>query len=134
MLQLLADVQKRTGPARLPALTRWYATLLAPAIDGYRNRPYRKRLADEIARLVERGELGLLGVLFDNPEAIRADERGFAVARAQYQQAGHRISWLEQGGLSGPDNVQRVSRQAASIVSAVLSGLMLVVLTVFYAL
>ncbi|MDH3595013.1 MAG: hypothetical protein OEM93_09210 [Rhodospirillales bacterium] len=133
MLQLLADVQQRTGPARLPALTRWYANLLAPAIDGYRNRPYRKRLADEIARLVEQGELGLLSVLFDNPAAVRADEQGFAVARAQYRQAANRISWLEQGGLSGPDNVLRASRQAASMVSAVLAGLMLVVLTVFYA-
>jgi hypothetical protein len=83
--------------------------------------------------LVEQGELGLLSVLFDNPAAIRADEQGFAVARAQYRQAANRTSWLEQGGLSGPDNVLRVSRQAASVVSAVLSGLMLVVLTIFYA-
>jgi hypothetical protein len=133
MLQLLAAVQQRAGPARLPALTRWYASLLAPAVDGYRNRPYRKRLADEIARLVEQGELGLLSVLFDNPAAVRADEQGFAAARAQYRQAANRISWLEQGGLSGPDNVLRVSRQAASMASAVLSGLLLVVLTVFYA-
>jgi hypothetical protein len=132
MLQILADIQQRTGPSRLPALSRWFASLLAPAIDEYRNRPYRKQLVEEVARVVEEGDLSELSILFDNPAARKADEQGFTLAQARHRQTANQITWLEQGGLSGPDNVLRVSRQAASVLSAVLSGVLLVVLTLFY--
>ncbi len=132
MLQILAEVQRRTGPARLPALARWFASLLGPSVESYHHRPYRKQLSEELERLVERGVLSEMSSLFDSGSARLGDEQGFAAARAQYKQVASYVSWLEQDGLTSQANVMRASRQAASVVSALLSGFMLVALTLLY--
>jgi hypothetical protein len=68
-----------------------------------------------------------LCALYDTEATRQADLQGFEYARFEHSQAEHEIAWLEQGGLTGPANVLRGSRQAAAVVSAVASGLMLVV-------
>jgi hypothetical protein len=134
MLHVLADVQQRFGPARLPALARWFAGLLAPIIETYHSRPYRKQLSGQLESLLKGGALLPLCALFDNSGARLADEQAFAAARLRYRQIAAQIAWLQQGGLSGRDNVLRVSRHAAGIISATLAGLMLVAMTLFYVL
>ena len=134
MLHVLADVQQRFGPARLPALTRWFAGLLAPVIETYHSRPYRKQLSGRLESVIESGALVPLCALFDDAGARLADEQAFAAARLRYRQSAAQIAWLQQGGLSGQQNVQRVSRHAAGMISAALSGLMLVAMTLFYVL
>lgn len=134
MLRLLAEIQRRTGPAKLPALGRWFADLLAPAVETFHNRPYRNQLGEAVERLVSRGVLSELSTVLDNDSNREADQRGFAAARAHYQHAAHQMSWLEQGGLAGRENVMRVSRQAASTVSIVVSGITLVAMALLYAL
>ncbi len=134
MLRLLAEVQRRTGPAQLPALGRWFADLLAPAVETFHNRPYRNQLGQEVERLVSRGVLSELSYVLDNESNREADQRGFAAARAHYQHAARQMSWLENGGLTGRENVMRVSRQAASTVSIVVSGIALVAMALLYAL
>lgn len=133
MLSLLAEVQRRTGPAQLPALARWFADLLAPSIETFHNRPYRAQLAKEVERLVGRGILGELSYVLDNEANRQADQQGFANAKAHYRQAARQTSWLEQGGLTGRANVTRMSRQAASTFSVVASGAMLMVMALLYA-
>ena len=49
-------------------------------------------------------------------------------AAIQHSQAESEIVWLQQGGLTNPANVMRSSRQAATAVATVASGLVLVVL------
>jgi len=134
MLRLLAEVQRRTGPAQLPALGRWFAELLAPAVETFHNRPYRNQLGQEVERLVSRGVLSDLSYVLDNESNREADQRGFAAARAHHQYAARQIAWLEQGGLTGRENVMRVSRQVASTVSVVVSGFALVAMALLYAL
>lgn len=132
MLHVLADVQQRFGPARLPALARWFAGLLAPIIETYHSRPYRKQLSRQLESLGQGGALVPLCALLDNPAARLADEQAFAAARLRYRQCAAQIAWLEQGGLSGREHVLRISRQAAGMISATLAGLMLVAMTLFY--
>ncbi len=134
MLHVLADVQQRFGPARLPALARWFAGLLAPIIETYHSRPYRKQLSRQLESLVEGGALGSLCTLFDNAGARLADEQAFAAARLRYRQSAAEIAWLEQGGLSSEENVLRVGRHTAGMISATLAGLMLVAMALFYVL
>lgn len=133
MLRLLAEVQRRTGPAQLPALGRWFADLLAPAVETFHNRPYRNQLGQAVERLVSRGVLSELSYVLDNEANREADQRGFAAARAHYQHAARQMSWLKQGGLTGRQNVMRVSRQVASTVSVAVSGIGLVVMALLYA-
>ncbi len=134
MLHVLADVQQRFGPARLPALARWFAGLLAPIIETYHSRPYRKQLTARLESLVQAGALVPLCALFDDAGSRLADEQAFAAARLRYRQNAAQVAWLQQGGLSGRENVLRVSRYAAGMISATLAGLMLVAMTLFYVL
>ena len=86
----------------------------------------------QIRALLQGGALVPLCALFDNAGARLADEQAFAAARLRYRQSAAQIAWLEQGGLSGKENVLRVSRHAAGMISASLAGLMLVAMTLFY--
>lgn len=72
--------------------------------------------------------------MLDNESNREADQRGFAAARAHHQYAARQVAWLEQGGLTGRENVMRVSRQVASTVSVVVSGFALVAMALLYAL
>jgi hypothetical protein len=134
MLHLLADLQHRFGPTRLPALARWFAGLLGPIVECYHHRPFRKQLSERLPAVVQGGVLGELCVLFDNPAARLTDGQAFAAARLEYRQAVAQIAWLQQGGLSSRENVLRVSQHAAGMISAALAGLMLVAMTLFYVL
>lgn len=132
MLRLLATVQHMTEAPPLPALTRWFVRLLSPVIEGFHNRPYRQELALEIQNVAQKGDLTQLLALIDNAEEKEADEKGYAEARTLYAKAEREIKWLEAGGLTHPKQVVRGSGQAAVLLSAILSGMTLVILTLLY--
>ncbi len=132
MLQLLAAVQLAMGPTALPGIGRWYAQQLAPSIESFHNRDYRKEAAEEAERLAATGDLAALAALFDNERLRQADQQGFEIARVEHRRIAEHIAWLERGGIKGSANVTRVSRQAASILSALLSGAMLIAMTLLY--
>ena len=126
--RLLSEVQRVTGPVQLPGLASWLAGRLAPMIETFHYRPYRKKIGADTERAVARGVIAELCALYDSEATRQADQQGFEYARFEHSQAEQEIAWLEQGGLTGQVNVLRGSRQAAAVVSAVASGLMLVVL------
>lgn len=132
MLRFLADVQRQTRGPALPALASWFAALLAPIVETFHNRPYRRELAAASERAAERGSLGELYLLYAKGDSRLADDQGFQRAVAAYRGAARETAWLEAGGLTGPGNVGRVSRQVASAVSAVASALALVGLTIYH--
>ncbi len=134
MLRLLAEAQRLTKPQALPGLASWFAALLAPVVETFHNRPYRRDLAAASERAAERGSLAELYLLFANDRSRAADDQGYRRALATHRNASREIAWLEAGGLTGPANVGRVSRQVASAVSAVLSALALVGLSVYHVL
>ena len=101
-------------------------------IETFHNRPYRRELAVASERAAERGFLAEVYLLFDNQSSRGADERGYERAVEAYRGSIREAAWLEAGGLTGPANVGRVSRQVASSVSAVASALTLVGLTIFH--
>lgn len=130
--RLLAEVQRRTGPSQLPALTGWLGERLRPVVDTFHHRPYRDELGADLGRVVARGVVGELCALLDNESVRRADEQGFHQACLEFGAATTEIAWLEQGGLTGPQNVRRGSREVASIISSVSAGLLLVVITLIH--
>ena len=85
-------------------------------------------------RQAAQGDLIELAGLIDNQAARDQDAAGFKWASAQLQQITQEITWFEAGGLTNPTHVMRGSQQAATVVSAVLSGLGLVGLALAYAL
>ncbi len=132
MLRLLATVQHLTEAPPLPALARWLVRLLSPVIESFHNRPYRQDLALEIQNAAQKGDLTQLLALIDNTTEKQADEQGYAEARTLYAKAEREIKWLEAGGLTNAKQIARGSGQAAVLLSAILSGMTLVILTLLY--
>lgn len=133
VLRLLAEVQRKTGPGpRYPALGRWLAGLVKPVVETYHNRAYRAKLAAEIEKASDKGDLLELLFLADSIEARDQDTRGFQEARREHAALVRGIKWLEGGGLTSETHVRAKGQHAATIVSAVFSGLMIVGLTLIY--
>jgi len=128
-LNLLAQAQREAGQRRLPALAAWLVKGLGPAIEAFHNRVYRSELAKAVADLAGDGDLQKLANLADDGNVRGQDAAGFAQAQAQFQQTVREIQWLQAGGMTNRVNVLRGSQQLATVVSATLSGLALIVLT-----
>jgi hypothetical protein len=129
---LLAQLQRRHGPERLPALTEWMARHLTPLAEALHNRETREQLDKRIARAAKNGSLYELRQAVADREMHREDARGFAAAQKQYAKNAREIAWLEDGGLTSKKHVAWASRNVSTALSAVCAGLVVVVMTVVY--
>ena len=133
ILNLLAEVQRNSGTKqKFPALCQWLARSVQPIVDSYHNRAYRQRLAEEIGHASGKGDILELLFLLDSLEARNQDTEGFDRAKKEY--AGHArvIAWLRGGGLTSAENVQFRSQQAATLISATVSAIAIVTLSLIY--
>ena len=133
ILQFLGEVHRRTDPeARYPALSLWLSGLLKPVVNTYHNRAKRAALAAEVERVGANGNLDELLSLVDDPEAQSADAQGFHAATVEFADLTRGLAWLEAGGLTSDSHVRNKSQQAATFVSATLSGLIIVAVALIY--
>jgi hypothetical protein len=132
-LALLADIQRRYGPAQLPALCEWTARGLAPLTDSLHNRQVREKVKRRIERAVKSGSLAELRAAAANNELRQHDQRAFKQAKAQYGQLARDIAWLEEGGLTSQPSVIRATRSLATSTSAIGSGLIALLVALFHA-
>ena len=129
---LLADLQRRYGPNQLPALCEWTARRLAPLTDSLHNRQVREKVKRRIERAVKSGSLAELRAACASAELRQRDRQAFKHAKAKYAQLARDIAWLEEGGLTSPENVARSTRSVATAVSAIASGLIVILVTIVY--
>ena len=126
VLKLLAEVQKLTGPASLPNLTRAMALLLEPVIQGFHNRPYREELIAEVEATAAKGSLSQLAKVLDDPKAQRGDELGFQQAQVLHREFTREIDLLEAGTLTDPVHVRRTASQVTAVLSTLAAVLVFV--------
>ncbi|MCE2510207.1 MAG: hypothetical protein J4G10_04440 [Alphaproteobacteria bacterium] len=84
ILGLLASLQDRYGPAKLPGLASWLHRLLPPVIESYHNQAFRKQMEQQVEGVIGKGSLVALYNLIGNPARRRADRRAYALARNRY--------------------------------------------------
>jgi len=132
LLHLLARLQKKFGPKKLPALTTWAGRFASDIVAGYNNRKTREKADQRVQRAVDNASLIELVNAADDPELRKRDAAGFQAAQQEYEQIKQEIAWLEDGGLTSDANVARATRNVATAVSALVSGLGLVMMTVLF--
>lgn len=132
LLHLLARLQKKFGPRKLPALTTWAGRFASDIVAGYNNRKTREKADQRVQRAVDNASLIELVNAADDPELRKRDAAGFQAAQQEYEQIKQEIAWLEDGGLTSDGNVARATRNVATAVSALVSGLGLVMMTVLF--
>lgn len=130
MLNLLAVLQWRLGPERLPALTSWVGGLLGPVIASYHSRERRQVLEKNIPRLVRQGSLLELYRFVDDPEERRKDADGFAWGQADWAAAEQEARELEAGKDEREIAAVRTGQQAAALTSVIIALLTLTILTI----
>ena len=135
VLHLLAEVQKASKSNRkYPALCKYIAASVQPIIESYHNRGYRQRLAQEVEAASGKGSMPEILFLLDSDDARNQDIKGFESAVREY--AGHTraVDWLQRGGLTAVGNVRFRSQQAATLISASISAIMIVTFSLIYVL
>ena len=132
ILRVLATVQVRCGVGGHRALGRWVLRCLSPAITEYHHRPYRQKLAERLQQYAEQGALGHMLAMLDHQEARKRDEQGFKRARIIYDHTVREVEWLRGGGLTSQETITKGSHQAALLLSSVISGCVLLALTLVY--
>ena len=106
--------------------------LVRPTIDTYHNQAYRQRLASELDRASNGGDLMEILFLADSLDARTQDTDGFEKARKNYSDCVQGITWLENGGLTSTAYVLAKCQHASTIVSAIISGVAIIGLTLIY--
>lgn len=129
VVRLLAEVQQSAGPAKLPYLAGWCATLLKPMVDKFRNRSRREQMAKSLQELAAKGDIMALINMVDNPQRQAADEDGFRRAKVEFASLVEQMNWLRNGGLTKPAVVKANAREASSIVSSVIAAVTVLLIT-----
>jgi hypothetical protein len=133
VLHLLVEVQRAGDSKRkYPALCKSIASSVQPIIESYHNRAYRERLAQEIETASGKGSIPEILFLLDSLDARNQDTKGFERAKQEYVGHGRTIDWLQSGGLTSAQNVQFRSQQAATLISATVSAMTIVALSLIY--
>lgn len=131
MISVLADVQDRYGPARLPNLCSWMVSLMDPVFKRFKNRETREKMKAEVNQAARDGVLEALVRIVDNVEAIRADDKGFLSAMRQYENLTRQIEQLKSGAYVRSDAADHAGKQVAAIVTSVIAGLTLIGTIIF---
>ena len=133
VLKLYAEVQRLSARSqKFPALTAWLAAKMTPVIESFHNRQVSERIRKRVDRVGAQGDPMALLEILDNLDEIQADKIGFAKAKREYGALENSIAWLSDGGMASPEYLAPRRSQAATFVSAVLSGLTVVAMTILY--
>ncbi len=126
IISILAETQRRFGPASLPELSAWLAELAEPALERFHSRPRREKLKAELAKAARGGDLSQLVKLIDDAESVRKDEMGFAQARREYDRTVRDIERARREVDNRQDVAETLGRQVAAVTSSVIATLALV--------
>ncbi len=128
MLSLLAFLQWKLRVPSLFGLSSWVGGLLGPAIGTYHSRTTRREIEKEIPRLVRKGSLPELFDLIDNAENRRIDAQGYETACAEYADAEVEIRDIEGSGMELQTKAENTAKQAAAVLSIIISMIVISIL------
>lgn len=134
MLNILADVQVRTGTEPLPHLARWMVALLEPAFRRFHSRPHQEEVRKQADIAGNGGRLAELMKVVDDPDAVRRDRTAFEAAQLAYREADSEIIKLRQAMNDREGIIEGPGRQMAAVVTSVVSAFLVAGIILFYAL
>ncbi|MCH8092693.1 MAG: hypothetical protein IIC57_10135 [Proteobacteria bacterium] len=97
LLNVLALLQWRLGPAELPGLANWIGEYLTPVVASFYNRAERLRLEKELPRFIAKGDLSELFNFLSDSGRRERDQMGFVQASEAYAMAEAEIVQLKSG-------------------------------------
>lgn len=126
-VRMFAAIQTRDKMEALPGLTNWVCGMLDPIIDRYHDRDKRKRIKDQILKLKDSGNLEKIANIFARPEEFQADMKNYSEMMKHYQALKREYLNLDNQLITNKNFGMEAGRQAASLVSGIIAGIVVVV-------
>lgn len=125
-MRILAFVQKRSKMPDMPAVTNWLVVSLEILINRFHDRETRSRIKAQMQKIKDKGDIEKISGIFDNPQifvddfkAFRYRMRDYGSFRTEYNHLQHELENNKQFGYS-------TGKQAATLVSAMVSGIIII--------
>jgi hypothetical protein len=126
-LRLLAQLQARTHPSRLPALGAWVAERVEGLVTVWHSLPLRAVLRPKLRELAVTGQLTALLALLDDPQARRSDERALQQATRDLARIDAALVRLATGGPVRAEQARRLGQEVAAGIGLSALALLLVI-------
>jgi hypothetical protein len=124
LLTLYSEMQYKHGPDALPALAQWLAPVLDTAIQRFLGKTIKEKLRVQVKEAVQRGNLGTLLRLLDDPKRIERDRQEFMAARMLYLNIMKEIAVLENRLAHREEVVKSSGKPMAATISTFIAIIM----------
>lgn len=132
IVKTLAAIQRRFRTGSVPGLGNWIISLIAPAIDNYKDRDLRQEVARRMNKLVDTGNLAAILELIDTPALVRDDANRFALSRREYMMLNQERETIQMHLKNRKTFGLPTGRQTAMLLSSALSFCAIISFVVFY--
>jgi hypothetical protein len=132
VLKIVALLQQTAKIDSLPNMTEWIGDMMKPVIESYNNLRQKKRLLTDLDRAGKSGRTGEVLALFNDPQALDRDEKGFNTATLNFVRTAGQIKVLEQEAENTLYAAQQMGEQVAAITSGAIASLIASIIFVSY--
>ena len=130
-LTIFAAMQARANIGPLRHLANWFATLLEPAVEQYRNREHQEKVRSTLKDACERGHLAELAAIVTNKSFLRKDKEQFKNARVNYAKLNGEAKRLRRQLEKRKSLENSSGREMAAILSGMLSMVIVAAILLF---
>ncbi|OFW87297.1 MAG: hypothetical protein A3B66_07975 [Alphaproteobacteria bacterium RIFCSPHIGHO2_02_FULL_46_13] len=131
MVKMLATIQKRDKMGALPGLSQWVVGMLDNLVDRYHDREKRKAIREQLEKMKTYGSLERIAALFNNYEEAMNDKIIYTQQMQQYQALKKEYFMLEQELDNNKNFGIEAGKQAAALVSGLISAIVVVIYLFF---
>ncbi len=124
-MKTLATIQKRSQMDKFPGVAGWMSENLECVYERFHDRDLRADLKKSIGRMKEKGDLGKIIGLFDNPATYQNDFTGFRRAMRDYFELEKECEDIEHALRDESSFGLETGRQVAAAVACVLAGIVI---------
>lgn len=121
MLTVFSELQYRYGPDSLPNLAQWLLPMLESATQRFLSKRMKENMRAAMREAAQKGELGKILQLVDDPKRIERDQQDFIAARLLYLSTLKEINTLETRMANRNILVQSFGKPLAASLSSFLS-------------
>lgn len=132
ILTIYSDIQGRFGIDPVPNLCKALAAIMEPTFTRFYNRPAREAAREQVAKVAAEGKLIDLLRVIDNPDALKKDAQGFAMARREHKKAVLETDKLRATIADREAITESTGRQVAATLASVVGTLIAGALGMFF--
>lgn len=130
-LRVLSAIQMRSKLPPVPGVSAWLVERLDPLINRFHDRNARAHFKAQLQKLRDKGEIGKISSLFDNPQLFPDDFKQFKGALRDYANLRSEHIRLEEELATNKTYGHGAGRQMAAAVSGVIATFIVLIYVVY---